>query len=129
MLRPPRTKTRLLIPLALAFAACSSQPEPPASILPPAALEPVIEKLSAFIKHEMESKRLSALSIALVDDKQTVWAAGFGEARPGVPADAATIYRVGSLSKLFTDLAVMQLVERGTLSLDEPVTTRPPWPG
>src|SRR5205085_4020407 len=35
---------------------------------------------------------------------------------------ADTVYRVGSVSKLFTDIAVMQLVEQGKLDLDVPVT-------
>src|SRR5207302_8403853 len=53
-----------------------------------------------------------------------VWARGFGLADPKAkrPATAETVYRVGSVSKLFTDLAVMRLVERGELDLDAPVT-------
>src|SRR5205823_2850364 len=39
-----------------------------------------------------------------------------------IPATAQTVYRVGSVSKLFTDVAVMQLVEKGELDLDAPVT-------
>ncbi len=39
-----------------------------------------------------------------------------------MPATADTVYRVGSVSKLFTDLAIMQLVERGVLDLDAPIT-------
>ena len=38
-----------------------------------------------------------------------------------VPATAETVYRVGSVSKLFTDMAVMQFVEQGKLDLDAPV--------
>ena len=72
----------------------------------------------------MADKELPALSIALVDDQQIVWAKGFGFADPKrkMPATAETIYRVGSVSKLFTDIAVMQLVEQGKLDLDAPVT-------
>ena len=33
------------------------------------------------------------------------------------PATAETVYRVGSVSKLFTDMAIMQLVEQGKLDL------------
>jgi CubicO group peptidase (beta-lactamase class C family) len=53
-----------------------------------------------------------------------VWARGFGIANPkdSTPATARTVYRVGSVSKLFTDIGVMQLVERGVLDLDAPVT-------
>ena len=84
----------------------------------------VTERLSSFIRHEMADKDLPALSIALVDDQETVWATGFGYAVPedSTPATAATVYRVGSVSKLFTDIGVMQLVERGALDLDAPVT-------
>lgn len=72
----------------------------------------------------MADKDLPALSVVLVDDQEIVWARGFGWADPAdsVPATAATVYRIGSVSKLFTDLAVMQLVERGELDLDLPVT-------
>ncbi|MDQ3253743.1 MAG: beta-lactamase family protein, partial [Acidobacteriota bacterium] len=80
--------------------------------------------LERFITHEMADKDLPALSIALVDDQQIVWAKGFGFADPKskTPATAETVYRVGSVSKLFTDIAVMQLVEQGKLDLDAPVT-------
>ncbi len=83
-----------------------------------------VDSLTAFIEHEMADKELPALSIALVDDQETVWAQGFGYADPedGIAATAATVYRVGSVSKLFTDVAIMQLVERGELELDSPVT-------
>ena len=82
--------------------------------------------ISAFITHEMRDKGLPAVSIALVDGDRTVWARGFGRARGGrrdaAPATAETVYRVGSISKLFTDLALMRLVEAGKVDLDAPVT-------
>src|SRR5688500_3057682 len=71
----------------------------------------------------MEQKGIPAVSIALVDDQQVVWSDGFGNARTNVLADADTIYRVGSVSKLFTDIAVMRLVEGGELDLDAPITS------
>ncbi|HVS35181.1 MAG TPA: serine hydrolase [Gemmataceae bacterium] len=92
---------------------------------PPAKpYEDAVKQLDAFIQHEVEAKNLPALSIALVDDQKIVWARGYGFADPQAkkPATADTVYRVGSVSKLFTDLAVMQLVERGALDLDAPIT-------
>jgi CubicO group peptidase (beta-lactamase class C family) len=86
--------------------------------------EEVAKSLEALIAHEIEDKDLPALSIALVDDQTIVWAKGFGFADPKAKkaATAETVYRVGSVSKLFTDVAVLQLVEKGTLDLDAPVT-------
>ena len=83
----------------------------------------VATRLTNFIEYEMADKALPAVSIVLVDDQDVVWAQGFGYADPAdsVRATAGTVYRVGSVSKLFTDLAVMQLVERGELGLDVPL--------
>ena len=82
-----------------------------------------VSTLREFVERQMAEKQLSALSIALVDDQEIVWAEGFGFAEPKTkrPATAETIYRIGSVSKLFTDIAVMQLVEQGKLDLDAPV--------
>lgn len=83
----------------------------------------VIARVEALIRHEMAAKELPALSIALIDDQRIVWARGLGFADPGrkVPATENTIYRVGSVSKLFTDIAIMQLAERGEVDVDAPV--------
>lgn len=108
--------------LLLALSGCSSDTAAPVVEQEYAA---VVAELRPFIQHEMADKDLPALSIALVDDQEIVWAEGFGLATPGdsVPATDETVYRVGSVSKLFTDIAVMQLVERGELDLDAPVST------
>ncbi len=86
--------------------------------------DPVLEKLEAYIDYEMADKDLPALSIALVDDQALRWSAGYGLAVPdsGTRATGETVYRVASVSKLFTAMAVMQQVERGTLDLDAPLT-------
>ncbi len=63
----------------------------------------------------MVEKHLPVLGIALIDDQRIVWQRAFGAADH-------TVYRVGSVSKLFTDIAIMQLVERGELDLDAPIS-------
>jgi CubicO group peptidase (beta-lactamase class C family)/D-alanyl-D-alanine dipeptidase len=82
-----------------------------------------VTALEGFIQREMQAKGIPALSVALVEDQNIVWARGFGEARPedGMAATEETVYRVGSVSKLFTDIAIMQLVETGVVELDAPV--------
>ncbi len=93
-------------------------------VAPRADQAAVAAALERLIAHEMSDKHLPALSIALVDDQEVVWARGFGYANESdsTPATAQTVYRVGSVSKLFTDIAVMQLAERGAIDLDAPVT-------
>ncbi len=83
-----------------------------------------IEMLDAFIRREMADKELPGVSIALVEDRQIVWQQGYGFSDPKAktPITADTVFRVGSVSKLFTDIAVMQQVERGKIDLDAPVT-------
>ena len=84
-----------------------------------------VAKLQRAIRYEVEQKKLPAFSMAIVDDDRTVWADGFGfqDADEKIPATKDTVYRVGSVSKLFTDIAVMQLVEKEKLDLDAPVQT------
>jgi CubicO group peptidase (beta-lactamase class C family)/D-alanyl-D-alanine dipeptidase len=109
------------VALVLALAAAVAQAADTPAAKPYAN---AVKQLDAFIQHEVETKNLPALSIALVDDQTVVWARGYGfsDAQTKTPATADTVYRVGSVSKLFTDLAVMQLVERGALDLDAPIT-------
>jgi CubicO group peptidase (beta-lactamase class C family)/D-alanyl-D-alanine dipeptidase len=84
----------------------------------------IVEALRPFIERQLSEKQIPGLSIALVDDQQVVWAQGFGvaDAAGKKAATAETVYRIGSVSKLFTDIAIMQMVERGELNLDAPIT-------
>lgn len=108
----------LLSPAAVAQDAIANPVDPPNY-----DYRPAIEKLEAAVRYEMEQKDLPAFSISLVDRDQVVWAEGFGfqDAEKKIPATAETVYRVGSVSKLFTDIAVLQLVEEGRIDLDAPI--------
>ncbi|QEG21887.1 serine hydrolase [Mariniblastus fucicola] len=89
------------------------------------ANDEAIQKISAAVAYEVEHKDLPAFSIAIVEGNDVVWSKGFGfqDAEQETPATDQTVYRVGSISKLLTDISVMKLVESGELDLDEPVTT------
>ena len=112
-------QTLSILALALLVPPAFAQPSVPAA----EPYQVAVAALEELLKHEVDDKKLPALSIALVDDQTVVWAAGFGfqDRDRKVPATAETVYRVGSVSKLFTDVAVMQLVEKGELDLDAPV--------
>jgi CubicO group peptidase (beta-lactamase class C family)/D-alanyl-D-alanine dipeptidase len=97
----------------------------PQNVGPQPGFAEVVQSLRPLIEHELEDKRIPSIAVALVDDQRIVWAEGFGWSDPGrkAPARAGTVYRVGSVSKLFTDIGIMQLVERGKLNLDAPVAS------
>ncbi|MGE5277594.1 MAG: serine hydrolase [Acidobacteriota bacterium] len=118
----PRLAFALAVVPTLAAAALARQAAaPPPSVA--AGDGPALARLEAFIAHEMKDKQLPALSVALVEGDRVIWAKGFGLADPerNVPASAATVYRVGSVSKLFTDIGIMQLAERKEIDLDAPI--------
>lgn len=83
------------------------------------------EYVSRLIQKEMNRNDVTGLSIALVDNQKVVWEQGFGHADEAnkVPATPDTIYRVGSISKLFTSTAAMQLAEAGKFDIDRPLAT------
>ncbi|MFN2397864.1 MAG: serine hydrolase domain-containing protein, partial [Gemmatimonadaceae bacterium] len=120
---PGLSRGAFLLTLALAPLSAPSFSQAQAVAQIPTKFVPATESIQRLIEREMEHKALPALSIALVDDQQVVWARGFGIAnqKDSTPATAETVYRVGSVSKLFTDIAIMQLVERGELDLDAPI--------
>lgn len=92
----------------------------PADIAAAPPWQELAAQAGSLIRHELQARDIPALSIALIDGDEIVWAEGFGWARPDdkTPATAATLYRVGSVSKLLNDMAVMQQVQRGKLDLD-----------
>jgi len=69
------------------------------------------------------------LSAAVIHDQEVVWSKGFGYAdvENGIATAHDTIYRVASISKLFTSTALMQLKEKGKLNLFDPVRDYLPW--
>lgn len=82
-----------------------------------------VKALDEFIAREVKEKDIPALSIALVDDQEMIWAKGFGFQDPArkTPASPKTVYRVGSVSKPISALLLMILVELGLIDLDMPV--------
>ncbi len=86
----------------------------------PAARQLEIEKLVA---QEMSRQNLPGLSIAVGVGGELVWSAGYGLAdlENFVPAKALTMYRLASVAKPITAVAVLQLSEAGKIDLDQSI--------
>jgi CubicO group peptidase (beta-lactamase class C family) len=135
---------RALIPLALLMATLiaaagsgdsrQAPPEPPAvtSSAAPSSATPVLDAgdvtpfLDGMIPLEIEQQDIAGVVIVVAKDGKVLFAKGYGHAneKKKIPVSAGdTLFRPGSISKLFTWTAVMQLVEQGKLDLDHDVNT------
>src|SRR5579859_4734166 len=83
--------------------------------------------LDAFLSDKRRALCLPGLAITIVQYGRIVYQRGLGNAGPSRAMTPQTPMIIGSLSKSFTALAVMQLVEAGKLVLDDPVQYHVPW--
>ncbi len=78
-----------------------------------------IPAIESAVRGELAKYGIGAISIALTDGQRLVYAAGFGE------AERDSVFRAGSVSKLFNAVAVMQLAEEAKLNMDDPFASLP----
>jgi CubicO group peptidase (beta-lactamase class C family) len=85
----------------------------------------LVALIDSVARDPIEAGRVAGMSIAVVHGGDTIVLHGYGSA--DVELDVATpanaIYEIGSVTKQFTAVAVLQLEERGLLSLDDDITT------
>ena len=83
----------------------------------------MIEGLKAYIKKEMSKNKIAGSSVAVVDLNGIVLSEGFGMAdkENNIRANSSTLFPIASVTKTFTGIAIMQLVEKGLIDLDKPV--------
>jgi CubicO group peptidase (beta-lactamase class C family) len=138
-------KQRILVSLVLQFAMLASvamaqqpkvTPVPPTPQAPTAGESKVTEPpheltaddvhafLDGFVPMQLEREDIAGAVVLVVKDGAILFAKGYGysdvEKKTPVTVDA-TLFRPGSVSKLFTWTAVMQLVEQGKLDLDRDI--------
>jgi CubicO group peptidase (beta-lactamase class C family) len=87
------------------------------------AWEAALADFARTLATDVEADSLGGITAGVVVGRDLVWAQGFGWADRDrrVPAGLNTIYRIGSISKPFTAVALLQLWEKGVVGLDDPV--------
>ncbi len=88
-------------------------------------LEAALPGLDKLVADEMQRQGLPGIALGVVIDGDLVWAKGFGVVSPATKTvpDADTVYRIGSITKSFTGLALLSLRDEGALRLDDPLAT------
>lgn len=104
-----------LLATPLLAAAAGAQTRPPARV--------VHARVDSLARAFVAQHRAPGVSVAVVRGSDTLILAGYGEAdlENRVPATAATLYEIGSITKQFTAAAVMRLVEQGRVALDDSI--------
>ncbi|MFI9597586.1 serine hydrolase domain-containing protein [Nonomuraea sp. NPDC052265] len=98
----------------------------PASAPASATVEPTPAAVDAYLRQALEATGVPGLAVVVTRGDKVVHAAGYGHDSEGRPLTATTPMRVASVSKSFTAMAVMTLVEQGKIALDEPVAGQLP---
>ncbi len=83
--------------------------------------EGAVAAIDKIVTDGLEPKKAASYAVAVMKDGRLILARGYGYAdlENDVPATAETVYRLGSITKQFTAMAVMQLAEQGKLSVDD----------
>src|SRR6266508_3860732 len=89
---------------------------------------PEFAAIERFVQKEMAAQRIPGLALGIVKGNRIAYLRGFGKAdESGRAVTPQTPFILGSVSKSFTALAIMQLVEAGKVELDAPVQRYLPW--
>jgi CubicO group peptidase (beta-lactamase class C family) len=86
-------------------------------------LDSLIQTLPEICTQQMQQRGWPSISITIVLDQKIIFSQAFGYAdvERKIPATTKTIYRIGSMTKLFSATMLTQLAERGKISLDDPL--------
>jgi cyclic peptide transporter len=113
--------SRLLCLLFLFYWPLHSFPQTGSGEIPIARIDKEIGRI-------MEDGHIPGLTLVLIrGDQQLIRTYGYADLEKRTPVTAATLFQLGSCSKAFTALAVMQLLNTGVLRTDALVTDYIPW--
>jgi len=121
-----RYRIRHLI-ILLALLACGFLLRPRATDRAGRSINIDLGEIDPYIQEQVEKFHIPGLAVTVVRGGEVIFEKGYGEASPGRAMTVDTLLYIGSVTKSFTALAVMKLIEEGKLSLDAPVQDYLPW--
>jgi CubicO group peptidase (beta-lactamase class C family) len=128
----PRTRLLALVALVLPPAVAGAQaPRSPRAAAPPDFTDPqrparlagAYPAIDSLMRDFAERSHVPGIAYGIVVDGRLahVGTAGLRELASRAPVDTATVFRIASMTKSFTAVAILQLRDAGRLSLDDPV--------
>ena len=88
-----------------------------------ASLSPKLPQIDSMMVSDLARRPVGSVTAGVVSGKRLIWSKSYGDAdmEKKTAADTDTIYRIGSITKMFTALMLEQLVEAGRVNLSDPV--------
>ena len=82
------------------------------------------DSIDVFLKQQMQKMGIPGLQLAIVRNGEIIKTGNYGLAniQDSIPVDSLTVFTINSITKAFTGIAIMQLVEAGKLNLSSPVS-------
>ena len=82
------------------------------------------DSIDLFIQAQMQKRKIPGLQLAIVKDGKIVKTGNFGWAnlQDSIPVTDKTVFTINSITKAFTGIAIMQLAEKGKLTLSSPIS-------
>jgi CubicO group peptidase (beta-lactamase class C family) len=92
-------------------------------VAPTAALQPRFAQVDSLAAAELARRPVGSVTAGIVVGKDLVWTKSYGQAdmEKNILADKDTVYRIGSITKMFTAVMLEQLVEAKKVHLSDPV--------
>ncbi len=87
------------------------------------------QRLDEYIAWHMGEMGVPGMTLAIADRNGLLRSSqyGFADVKAGIKVSAQTLFEIGSISKSFVAIAVLQLAEEGKIDLQKPVTHYLPW--
>ncbi len=113
---------KLIIALSITSGAIKNKTYAEETMSDYSQLEKII---TPYIDKKMREYRIPGITIVIVDNQKIVWSSSFGYAdvENKREANIHTQFRAGSITKIFTAIAIMQLAEQGKIDIDKPLKT------